>query len=132
MTMKMRLKIKNRSHRYDINTPRPKHGHKYTQYKMCLIIVMVIGNKQHLSNIWGSFHKNVKQHWDWVEKKRCLQKKPCIWWQIKLLDWQLNGELEEPNCLDWKFCSFQGFFWNRLNVIRSSIGVKYPNSFNSF
>ena len=33
MTMKMWLKIKNRSQRYD-NRPRPKHGHKYTNYKM--------------------------------------------------------------------------------------------------
>ena len=33
MTMKMRLEMKNRSHRYDINRPRPKHGHKYTKYK---------------------------------------------------------------------------------------------------
>ena len=35
MTMKMRLQIKNRSHRYDINRPWPTHGrHKY-KYKMC-------------------------------------------------------------------------------------------------
>ena len=25
----MKLKMKNRSHRYDINQPRPRHGHKY-------------------------------------------------------------------------------------------------------
>ena len=30
----MRLKVKNRSHRYNINKPGPKHGHKYTKYKM--------------------------------------------------------------------------------------------------
>ena len=29
--MKMRLKIKNRSRRYDINTPRRRQGHKYTK-----------------------------------------------------------------------------------------------------
>ena len=28
------LKMKNRSHRYDIDRPRPRHGHKYTKYKM--------------------------------------------------------------------------------------------------
>ena len=50
MTMKMRLKMKNKSHRYDINRPWPKHRRKYTKYKMCLII-MVIASKQHLSNI---------------------------------------------------------------------------------
>ena len=42
MTMKMRLKMKNRSHRYDINRPIPRHGHKYTKYKMCLSIMVVI------------------------------------------------------------------------------------------
>ena len=31
MTMKMRLKMKNISQRYDTNTPRP-HGHKYSKY----------------------------------------------------------------------------------------------------
>ena len=34
MKMKIRLKIKNRSHRYDINRPHSRHGHKYTKYKM--------------------------------------------------------------------------------------------------
>ena len=37
------LKIKNRSQRYDINLPRPRHGHKYTMMVICI--------KQHLSNI---------------------------------------------------------------------------------
>ena len=26
--------MKNRSHRYDINTTQPRHGHKYTKYKI--------------------------------------------------------------------------------------------------
>ena len=30
----MRLKMKNRSQKYDINRPRPRHGHKYTKYKI--------------------------------------------------------------------------------------------------
>ena len=29
----MRLKIKNRSYRDDINRRRPEHGHKHTKYK---------------------------------------------------------------------------------------------------
>ena len=32
MTLKMRLKMKNRSHRYDINRPRPRHGDKIGKY----------------------------------------------------------------------------------------------------
>ena len=49
--MKMRLKMENRSHRYDKNRPRCRHGHKYTKYKMCLSIMMVTSIKQHLNNI---------------------------------------------------------------------------------
>ena len=32
--MKMRLNMKNTSHRYDVNRTRPRHGHKYTRYKI--------------------------------------------------------------------------------------------------
>ena len=48
---------------------------KYTKYKMCLSIMMVICIKQHLSNIWSSIYENLKQHWGWVEKKALLIKK---------------------------------------------------------
>ena len=64
----MRLKMKNRSNGYDITRPRPRHGHKYTIYKMCLSLMMAICIKQH----WSSNYEKVKQHWGWVEKKRCL------------------------------------------------------------
>ena len=51
MAMKMRLKMKNRSHRYDINRPTPIHGHKYTKCEMSLSEMMVICIKQHRDNI---------------------------------------------------------------------------------
>ena len=42
--------------------------------------------KQHLSNIWSSIHKKGKQHWGWVEKTRCLEKKREFWeWQFHYL-----------------------------------------------
>ena len=66
--------INNRSHRYDMNRPRPRHGHKYTKYKMCLSIMMVICTKQHLSNIWNSIYEKIKQQWGWVKKKKCCLK----------------------------------------------------------
>ena len=78
MTMKMGLK-KNRSHKYDINRPRPRHWHEYTKYKMCLNLMMNICIKQHLTNIWNSIQEKIKQHWGWVGKKGCLWKKAaCI------------------------------------------------------
>ena len=39
MKMKMRLKMKNRSSRYDINRPSRRHGYKYTKYKTGLDIM---------------------------------------------------------------------------------------------
>ena len=53
--------MKNRSQRYDINRARPRHGHKYATYEMCLSTLMVICIKQHLSNILSSIHEKVKQ-----------------------------------------------------------------------
>ena len=68
MSMKMRVKMKNRSQRYELNRPRSRYGPKYTKYKMCLStwnyntnyssyyssmlsIMMVVCIKQYLSNI---------------------------------------------------------------------------------
>ena len=47
---------------YFINRPRPRHGREYTKYKSCLSIMMVIGVKQHLSNISSSIQDKIKQH----------------------------------------------------------------------
>ena len=38
--MKTKMKIKNRSHRYDINIPRSRYGHKYSKYKELLSMIM--------------------------------------------------------------------------------------------
>ena len=71
--MKM-MKIKNRSYRYDRYRPSSRHGRKYSKYKKCLSIMMLICMKQHLKlNSW-----KVQQHWSWVEKKVLLIKKACI------------------------------------------------------
>ena len=44
----------------DINRIRPRHGYKYTKYKMCLNMMMVMCCKQYLSNIWSWIHEKVK------------------------------------------------------------------------
>ena len=66
------MKLKNRSCRYDIYRPKSSYEHKYSKYKKCLTMIMLICIKQHLNNIGSSAHEKVKQHWGWVEKKRCL------------------------------------------------------------
>ena len=72
---KMKIKMKNRSYRYDMNGPRSRHGHKYSKYQKCLSMMLLICIKQHLTNIWSSIHEKVKQHSGWVEKKRYLYEK---------------------------------------------------------
>ena len=72
IAMKMRLKMKYGSHRHDINRTWLRHELKYTWHKMCLSMIMVLRNKQHLSNFWSWIHEKVKQHWGWVEKMCCL------------------------------------------------------------
>ena len=47
----MKMKMKNRSHRYDMNRSRSGHEDKYSKYKNCLTMMMLICIKQHLSNI---------------------------------------------------------------------------------
>ena len=86
--IKMKMKMKNRSHRYGINRHRPRHGHKYSKYKKCLSMMMLICIKQHLSHIWGSIYEKVKQHWGWVEKKTLPIRKWCV------ISITLNGMLQ--------------------------------------
>ena len=38
----MRMKIKNRSHSYEINSTRLKHGYIYSKYKKCPSMMMLI------------------------------------------------------------------------------------------
>ena len=72
------MKMKNISHGYDINRPRCRCGYKYSKYKKCLSMMMLMGIKKHLGNVWSSIHEKVKQDWSWVEKKALLIKKACI------------------------------------------------------
>ena len=36
------MEIKNTSQGYDLNRPTPRHGHKYSKYKKCLSMMMLI------------------------------------------------------------------------------------------
>ena len=46
----MKMKITNRSRRYDINRPWPRHEQKYSKYKKYISMMMVTSIKQQLSN----------------------------------------------------------------------------------
>ena len=72
--MKMKTKMKLDSCKWGINRPRCRHEHKCSKYMKRLSMMKLICIKEHLSNIWSSVYKNVKQHWDWVEKKVAYKK----------------------------------------------------------
>ena len=72
MSVKMKMKMKIGFHRSGRNRPMSRHGYKYSKYKNCLGVMVLICVKQHLSNTWSSNHEKVKQHSGWIEKKRYL------------------------------------------------------------
>ena len=71
--MKMRLKMKNISHAYDINRPTSRHGHKYRKHKMCLSLMMIICIKQRLSNILSPATVRLSRKKALLIKKRVFQ-----------------------------------------------------------
>ena len=68
----MKMKIKNRSQRYDINRSRSRHEHKYSKYKKCLSMMMLICVKQHLSNAEAELKKSVAYIKKRVMKINCF------------------------------------------------------------
>ena len=45
------MKMKNRSYKYKINRARSRNEDKYSKYKKCPTMMMLVCIKQHLSNI---------------------------------------------------------------------------------
>lgn len=47
----MKVKVKNRTYRYDTNRTRPRNGYEYTKYNICLSMMMVmqVSNTQAIS-----------------------------------------------------------------------------------
>ena len=127
----MRLKRKSRSHRYDIDRPRPRHGQKITKYKMCLSIMMSVCIKQHLSNISSSIHEKVKQHWGWAEKSAAYEKsaKPKLTVTIKFNLLNINGG--KHKCLEYLFFSDTSknlgskVIWNPSSDLKETVGLLY-------
>ena len=73
----MKMKMKNRSYRYDINRPRSRLDHKYNKHKKCLSMMMLICIKQHLSNILSSIYDKVSNT-EFELKKALFIKKPVL------------------------------------------------------
>ena len=93
------MKMKRRSHRYEINRLRPRHGHEYNRYIMSLSMMTLTCVKQHLSNIWNPNREKVKQRWGWAEKKHSLQKIVYKVTDIILMKFFQNKQKQPPEML---------------------------------
>ena len=69
--------MKRRSHRYEINRLRPRHGHEYNRYIMSLSMMTLTCAKQHLSNIEIQIVKKLSSA-EAELKKSIAYKKSCI------------------------------------------------------
>ena len=117
--MKMKMNMKDGSHRYDINKCRTRHGYKYSKNKKCFIMIMLICIKQHLRNILSSIHEKFKQHWEWVEKKPCLNKM-CI--LNKNLVYCIEYQVYRPQeWYTWYNGRYTGFHNNLFLIILTTV-----------
>ena len=101
--MKIKINMKKRSHRYDMET------NMINIYIMCLGMMMPLCIKQHLSNIWSSNQEKIKQSSGWVEKKALVIKK-------RVLSKDLPTRLAHLRVL---LCQAFTFFLTFLLVIQS-------------
>ena len=139
MKVKMRLKIKNRSQRYNIDRPRPRQEHKCRKYNMCLSNDGYM-NKQYLSNIWSSIHKKVEKHWGWVKKNLAYKKSMYHIKQTLMLIHLFTIPktnvrtcahtiyLHTPSSIRFTQCWFVHFFLSRIRL-RRYISSKVKPSF---
>ena len=97
--MKMEMKMKNGSHRHETNKIRSRDNE-------CLIMMMFICIKQHLSNIWSSIYEKVKQHWRLSWKKRWINLEIeyhkttwCLYGRL------ISSSLQFGNWIQWILCN---------------------------
>ena len=67
--MKIKMKINNKSHIFDIDGPRSRNGHKYSKYKKCLSMMMLL--------CINPFSTNVPLMWkpdSWFLLAKCLKR----------------------------------------------------------
>ena len=84
--MKMKMKMTKRLHKYNINRPTSRYGHKYNKCKKCLSMTILIWINQQLSNIWSSIHEKAKQHWGWIKKSIAYKKKGVTRFDYSYID----------------------------------------------
>ena len=67
--MKMKIKMKNRWHKYDIIDQGLDTDTNIVNIKSVSVFFDIYLAPK---NMWSSIHEKVEQHWGWVKEKRCL------------------------------------------------------------
>ena len=72
--MKMKMKINNILHIENINRTRSRHGDKYSKYKKCFSMIMLICVKRHLSSIMKKLSNTEAE----LKKSVAYKKSVCL------------------------------------------------------
>ena len=119
----MRLKMRNRSHRYNINGLRPRQGHKYTKYKLYLSIMVIICIKKHLSNIWSSIYEKAKLPRSRWKYQVAVRYPEIFWkWRFGFWGWSAKGH-------NWELCRI---IFSHKHVWMTCVGVIYYGRYDYF
>ena len=82
---KNETEMKNRSHRYDITRPRPRHGHKYAIYNMSQFNMTICINQQY-ATFEAQFMKNLSNTEAELKKSVAFKKSVQDNWFLEYLD----------------------------------------------
>ena len=72
--MKIKVKMNNRSHSYDIKRPRFRNGYKYSKSKKCLSMMMLICYKQYPATLESHFIKKLSNTRTELKKRIAYKK----------------------------------------------------------
>ena len=74
----MKLKMKTRSHRYDLNRPKLRQRHKYSKYEKCVSMIMLYVLNNTSATFETQFMKKLSNTKTELKKKNVAYKKACI------------------------------------------------------
>ena len=88
--MKIKMKMKHWSSRYDINRPWPRHGHIFSKYKKCLRMMILFV----IRNTWATFEAQFMKN---LSNTEARMKK-----SVAYLRWTLRSETISGNWRSFK------------------------------
>ena len=113
----MKMEMINKLHRYDINRPRHRHGHKYSEYKKCLNMMMLKFTKQHQATLEAQFMKTSSNTEAELKKSVAYKKKRVFIIEFSVLNFVFSNLKEQFSA--YQHLNHQFLFLNDLNQLEN-------------